>query len=270
MKHLAMAVALVAVLGGSAATARAGLFDPNLEAALAETGDRETVSTLVYLIDRVDLPRLTDRLDARRASLPARHEAVVRALQDHARATQGDLLQELEALRATGAVREYQPYWIANCIRVDGEKRAIELIADHDAVDVIYYNYPVQSIRPVSDGGGKATAGRSPEIGLEAIRAPEVWDMGITGEGILVSTLDTGVDGSHPALADRWRGLDPRYDGHPEWAFFDPVTNWQFPQDSGSHGTHTMGTVCGGAPGDEIGVAPGAEWIHAAVIDRVS
>ncbi|MDY7108715.1 MAG: S8 family serine peptidase, partial [Planctomycetota bacterium] len=27
---------------------------------------------------------------------------------------------------------------------------------------------------------------------------------------------------------------------------------------------------CGGAPGDEIGVAPGAEWIHAAVIDRVS
>ena len=31
-----------------------------------------------------------------------------------------------------------------------------------------------------------------------------------------------------------------------------------------------MGTVCGGAPGEEVGVAPGAEWIHAAVIDRVS
>ena len=31
-----------------------------------------------------------------------------------------------------------------------------------------------------------------------------------------------------------------------------------------------MGTVCGGAPGDEVGVAPGAHWIHAAVIDRVS
>ena len=87
---------------------------------------------------------------------------------------------------------------------------------------------------------------------------------------MLVATLDTGVDGNHPALASRWRGVaDPRYAGHPEWAFFDPVTGQTFPFDSGSHGTHTMGTVCGGAPGDEVGVAPGAQWIHAGVIDRV-
>jgi bacillopeptidase F len=94
--------------------------------------------------------------------------------------------------------------------------------------------------------------------------------MGITGVGTLVSSLDTGVDGDHPALASRWRGLDPAYAGNPEWAWFDPVTNTTFPQAWGSHGTHTMGTVCGGAPGDQVGVAPGAEWIHAGVIDRVS
>jgi hypothetical protein len=41
-----------------------------------------------------------------------------------------------------------------------------------------------------------------------------------------------------------------------------------FPYDSGSHGTHTMGSVCGGSPGDQIGVAPGALWISAAPIDR--
>ena len=29
-----------------------------------------------------------------------------------------------------------------------------------------------------------------------------------------------------------------------------------------------MGTVCGGAPGDQVGVAPGALWIAAAPIDR--
>lgn len=29
-----------------------------------------------------------------------------------------------------------------------------------------------------------------------------------------------------------------------------------------------MGTICGGAPGDQIGVAPGANWIAAAAIDR--
>ena len=30
-----------------------------------------------------------------------------------------------------------------------------------------------------------------------------------------------------------------------------------------------MGTVCGGAPGNQVGVAPGCSRIHAAVIDRV-
>ncbi|MBD3170427.1 MAG: S8 family serine peptidase, partial [candidate division Zixibacteria bacterium] len=88
--------------------------------------------------------------------------------------------------------------------------------------------------------------------------------------GILVSSLDTGVDGNHPAVFDRWRGHDPRYQDHPEWAFHDPITNQPFPFDDGYHGTHTMGTICGRAEstGDTIGVAPDAEWITAGVVDR--
>ena len=29
-----------------------------------------------------------------------------------------------------------------------------------------------------------------------------------------------------------------------------------------------MGSVCGGLPGDQVGVAPGAQWIHAVTVDR--
>ncbi len=50
------------------------------------------------------------------------------------------------------------------------------------------------------------------------------------------------------------------------------MTQTDFPFDSGQHGTHTMGTICGlgQSTGDTIGVAFGAEWISCGVIDRQS
>ena len=278
MKQLVMIAILAALAGGMTSAAIAGTMDPNLEAVLNETGDQEVLSVLVFLVDQVDLPVLTEQLERDgRPTRQRRHEVVVTSLQQRAAATQGDLMTRLEAFTTEGTVQGYHAFWIANCIRVEATKPAIKAIADRDDVLCVYPNYPIESIEPEvsqsdksdKDQGGRD--GRAPELGVQAVRAPEVWLMGFTGDGILVSSLDTGVDGNHPALANRWRGVaDPRYQDNPEWAWFDPVTNTTFPQGWGSHGTHTMGTVCGGAPGDEVGVAPGAQWIHAAVIDRVS
>lgn len=35
--------------------------------------------------------------------------------------------------------------------------------------------------------------------GVEAIHAPEVWDDGYTGQGVVVAVIDSGIDG-HPDL----------------------------------------------------------------------
>ena len=81
--------------------------------------------------------------------------------------------------------------------------------------------------------------------------------------------MDTGADGNHESLASRWRGLDPAYAGNPQWAFDDPYSNNEsFPFDGSYHGSHCLGSIVGGAPGDSIGVAPGAQWIAGATIDR--
>jgi len=262
-----------AVLCG-AALAPAGSIDPGLQQVLATKAPEETVSTLVYMKHMVDLGVLTTALDQQRPSLQRRHEVVVRALQEKAQTTQMPVLTVLGQLQVAGRVQSFEPFWIGNIIRVDAPAREIEALARHPDVDTVYYNYEIETIAPVTTSSGhtdnRDDGQRTPEIGLVAIRAPEVWALGYTGEGVLTSTLDTGVDGNHPALHDRWRGLDPLYQGHPQWAWFDPVTNTTFPQAFGAHGTHTMGTILGGAPGDQIGVAPGAQWIHAAVIDRVS
>ncbi|MHC4082738.1 MAG: S8 family serine peptidase, partial [Planctomycetota bacterium] len=217
------------------------------------------------------LGAVSAQLDGQRAKMRTRHETVVRSLQDKAAATQGALLEHLKTLQAAGRIERAEAFWIANVVRVDAPPAEISLIAQRDDVARVYLNYEIERIEPTATWpAGAGGAALAVEPGIAAVRAPEAWALGYDGTGALVSTLDTGVDGNHPALASRWQGLDPDYAGHPEWAWFDPVTNTTFPQAFGSHGTHTMGSVCGGLPGDEVGVAPGARWIHAAVIDRVS
>jgi subtilisin family serine protease len=268
MKHAALGAV---VLSGLAGVATAGEIDATLQQVLDRTPPDKVVSTLVYLGQQVDLEALGNLFDADHARLRDRHEAVVLALRDTADLQQPALLQHLDELRAQGRVQTVQAFWIANAVRVDATPAEIVLLAQRPEVDRIYFNPKVTTITPVGEApGGEGGVASVPEPGVAAVRAPEVWALGITGNGVLVSTLDTGVEGTHPSLASRWKGLEPGYAGNPDWAWFDPVTNTTFPQAFGDHGTHTMGTVCGGAPGDQIGVAPGAKWIHAAVIDRVS
>lgn len=234
----------------------------------------EIISVLIYLDDQVDIPMIDSQLDEQKASLKDRHETVVIALQNTAITTQGEVIEYLTDLKKQGAVETFESYWISNVVRVDASKDTIKSISDHPDVRQVYPNYKIELIKPERIDQSYSPSDRMIELGIEAIRAQEVWAMGYNGSGSLVANIDTGVDGNHPALASRWAGLLPEYEGHPEWAWFDPYSNQNdFPFDGGyffarGHGTHTMGTVCGGAPGDQIGVAPGAHWIAAAAISR--
>jgi subtilisin family serine protease len=256
----------VLVIMGLVISNVAGSFDDTLEE------NEEIVSVLVYLKDQVDLNEITREMDAQRATLQDRHETTVVALQDTASATQPQLVAYLNGLKSQKLVKDFQCFWIGNIIRVDAYQSVVDQIALHDDVLTVYPNFGIESIAPVEESFGNEPSFKGAvEIGVEAIRADEVWsEFGFTGAGVLVATIDSGVDGNHPALASRWAGVaDPRYAGHPEWAWYDPYTGQNdFPFDYNGHGTHTMGTVCGGDPGDQIGVAPGALWISAGAIDR--
>lgn len=263
-------VLLFAILAISLAVpAWGGEIALGLEQIMESTADNQTISVLVYLNRQVNLNQMTDQLDNHKATLQERHETVVVALQETAAASQGRLLSTIEDMVDEGLIQDYENYWIVNAIRVNTTKEGINRLAQLPDVEKIYFNYETELIEPVEvimDPPRPFTI----ETGLTAVRAPEVWAMGITGEGVLVANMDTGVDGHHPALENRWAGVaDPRYQGHPEWAWYDPYAGQNdFPYDNHGHGTHTMGSVCGGAPGDTIGVAPGALWIASAPIDR--
>jgi len=97
--------------------------------------------------------------------------------------------------------------------------------------------------------------------GLQRLGIQECWRRGFTGAGVRVGHLDTGVDGNHPALRGRlaaFREFDQ--DGFP--------LSQAEPRDSGAHGTHTAGLICGGSTDDlAIGVAPGAQLCSGLVIE---
>ncbi len=250
----------------------AGDLEPSLSAQMAEVGTTDHVGALVYLSHQADTQAMSRQMLDDRVPRRDRNGVIITALQDAAAFGQQDLLAWLDTQPAS-AVSSVTPFWITSVLAVEATPATLEAIADRSDVALVAPDYEIELIEPtkVQPDEDGASSSRAPEQGLVAIGAPDVWAMGYTGQGVVVSNMDTGVHGSHEALASRWRGLNPLYDGHPEWAFYDPYTgNHNFPFDSGSHGTHTMGTVCGGAPGDEIGVAPGAEWIAAAPIDRAS
>ncbi|CAH1201109.1 S8 family serine peptidase [Paenibacillus sp. JJ-223] len=102
------------------------------------------------------------------------------------------------------------------------------------------------------------------------IGAPEVWELGYTGEGVKVGVIDTGIDYEHPNLKDAYKGGwdfvdnddDPYETTHEEWkGSGQPEFNENGSAYYTSHGTHVAGTIAAREAGDfgVKGVAPEAE-----------
>jgi len=246
---------------------QAAVIDESLQNELDELSNGEYIQALVTFEYQADIASLDKQLKLERATLADRNRRVILALQEAATETQPAVVSFLENLKSQGLVKNYRMFWIANLFLVEATKAGIEAISTRQDLEALYYNYPVENIEPVKSDPQNTI--ESVEIGLERINAPAAWAEGWTGAGRVVMNIDTGVDGNHPALTSRFRG-DVNGNGQYEESWFDPYdTHWPFPQDGGSHGTHTMGTICGRSPaGDTIGVAIDAQWIAAAAIDR--
>ena len=218
--------------------------DPAVQASLSSLQTGEMMTVIVTLRQRADLSSIRER---RRI---IRQRAVILALKALANSTQKPFRTLLQKRLRQGRVQKYNSFWIFN---------GFSVTATADVVNELAQNPNVLSITPDAIDIVPAYAG--PEINISNINAPELWDLGYTGQGMVVATLDTGVDVTHPDLTSRWRG------GTNSW--FDPYGQHpDVPYDPTGHGTSITGVMVGGdAGGTSIGVAPGAQWIAVKVID---
>lgn len=95
--------------------------------------------------------------------------------------------------------------------------------------------------------------------GVLQINAPEIWKRGEKGAGTVVAVLDTGIDTTHPDLADRIIG----------GRNFTSEGSRDNIEDLNGHGTHVAGTIAAVEDGSGVvGVAPESKLLICKVLDR--
>lgn len=239
---LALAAALVAWgvwLGGWLVLGRPGFYDDGFLIIMAEQADLSGAGRI--------------------ADLPARRAFVRDRLIETAQRTQAPVRQALEA---AGLV--YRPFYLINMIRVEGHHRRMAEFAHLPGVARVMLN---PNVRPyplrfdIGYGPSSAT-GQGVEANIGRVYADRVWELGFTGQGVVVGGQDTGYDWQHPALRRAYRGVNEAGEVNHNYNWHDAWANTSAPFDDDQHGTHTMGTILGDdGQGNQIGMAPGARWI---------
>lgn len=201
------------------------------------------------------------------ASLPTREEKgrfVLNALRRTAEETQAPLLTLLKNLGVP-----HRSFFIVNAIAVTGRRDLALLLAARGDVARVEGDPLVFQVLPRPEKTAFWKTGLlAIEPGIAYSRAPDVWALGYSGQGIVVGGQDTGYDWTHPALKPAYRGWNGTTANH-DYNWHDAIhssfgtcgQDAPVPCDDDIHGTHTMGTALGLDGANQIGMAPGAKWI---------
>jgi serine protease AprX len=259
---LAVLLAPVSSLANSSASGIQSVgLDPRV---LEDTSNGETGQFLVLLRYQVD----TSRAALRAGNWIEQGRSVFNALHQKANATQPAILHLLDTLGAS-----YRTYYIANLIVVKGNRYVVDALVGRGDVQAIEsdrpFRVPLEAPESISP-----SAPQGIEWNLTWVHAPDLWNLGFTGQGMVYANADTGVEWDHPALEPHYRGWDGlNVDHNFNWwdAVHEDISgngsnpcgfSSSTPCDDYGHGTHTMGTGIGDDGGtNRIGVAPGAKWI---------
>ncbi len=191
--------------------------------------------------------------------LPTKQERrayVVETLKHHAETSQQELMGLLRELEQNGLVSGIQPLWIVNSICCYATKDVIHSLEERRDVMTVYQCEEVHGLFDeeitLTDSGDNREIAEN----LLKVNVDKAWELGFTGQGVLIAIIDTGVEMSHADLQGRlWDG-GTAYPHHG----YDFYSDDDDPSDTQGHGTHVAGTLVGtGASGTRTGVAPDAE-----------
>lgn len=248
MNPISSALALVIAVSGLAlsVTAQATQVDPSLVA--FGRGETKAKTARVVLL----LNTAGSQLRA-----PARYHAqeVVRYFRAITDASWKSVETVVKA--SPKLIRFRSLHWINASATVDVTPEGLRKLAKLDAIKKIYALAKIEEER--TSRGSRRGRGDSDGLpydlkvlGMDQLiaEAPE-----ITGKGVILGHIDSGVDATHPLLAGK------------VLRFFDAATlKVTEPFETEEHGTHTAGTMVGGdRTKNLVGMAPDAKLVSCSI-----
>ncbi len=203
---------------------------------------------------------LEEQADLRPAAAIAdpveRRAWVYRTLVETAERSQAPLRAELDRRGVP-----YRPHYLVNLIEVLDRPGLRHTFAHRPGVAWVLFQPGVRRYaHPFKLPAADVSGPRGVEWNVRELGADRLWELGYTGQGVIVGNADTGVAWEHPALKTAYLGWDGTSADH-NYHWYDPWDGRAVPWDDNGHGTHTTGTMVGRDGENRIGLAPGARWI---------
>ncbi|MBY5959447.1 S8 family peptidase [Membranicola marinus] len=175
-------------------------------------------------------------------------------------------------------------FYIINAVQARLDSMTLRRLSTHPDLTSILPDFPLVVPPEVSVPGSTRRVDSLLHWGISHIRADSVWQTGITGQGVVVAGLDTGMKWEHTFLKNNYRGLQNNgavnhnhnwhdalkyYSTPGEQASTNPCGYQSvLPCDDHGHGTFTMGLITGVSEKHFTGIAPGTQWISSRIMDR--
>ena len=188
--------------------------------------------------------------------------------------SQKSIIEILERGKKDGNVKNYEQFFIINCINVVCKKEVLVKISKMSDVEKISINKKVK----IPKLPNNVPEDRNALFSMEKKHIP--WNLKMisadkaqkevenSNNDVVVAIIDSGVDGSHPAIKNNYRGNDKNLK---RYSWYNVVTektgDKEEPYDDRGHGTHVCGTILGQRENSLLGVCPSAKWMAVKVFD---
>ncbi len=260
MKRNILTLILICIIG--TATFAQNIIEPELQEFMKQNSD-EKISVNIIFKSQLDVKELRTNSN-NYLDKETKRQAVIKEFKEFSEASQKEVVSFIKSQESKGEVTDMVCHWLSNSITCTTTKDVIEALSKRDDILLIGMN----AERKVILEDNKSTRQRDNKMEITSnvlqVNADKVWDLGYTGEGVLVAILDSGVDYEQADLVNHL------WDGGTEFPKhgYNFADNNNDPMDGTGHGTHCSGIICGdGSSGIRTGVAPDATLMCVKIIN---